>query len=483
MAAGATTSACAVSVSVPVGGSIAEVHVEGISSVPLLFVNVTASAEGGPSLSNLISHASAVAASFSTPPLCSTVVTVTTSLVSTPLSSIATPMSLFDSPVGVFTASEKEMLTASTAYEATNARYTAVSDVGSRVYLPPPVVHHWVERAYPSAESPYVEGLKNENLMNAMMVNAISQPQRLSEIRRQWMHDNNVLNQARVAIQELMDEKCRLESQVQATGLKESMFVSEKNRVEDDLKRVTTNLAEERILWARDVAEKDRVITHPKAIQEELERKAVVEAQKARSELFAKMEKFCVDTDFVSQVQERYQGLTVELEASNAKVQAKHAELEEQEEQLRKLKQVCDSLVSEKNQLVQSSCTHQARLKEAENALDQSIVEVDSLTSRLAGLQGDKSFVTLLDCLSTVAYQSGHHDCIYHGCFDCQRSDKITPEFHGNRGKLQGDMVDALEAACNDPPPAYAELTEKVAKDGVDSLHQMMDVAEESDEE
>ncbi|MFS8003553.1 hypothetical protein Hanom_Chr13g01215321 [Helianthus anomalus] len=109
------------------------------------------------------------------------------------------------------------------------------------------------------------------------------------------------------------------------------------------------------------------------------------------------------------------------------------------EEQLRKLQQVCDSLVSEKNQLVQSSTTHQARLKEAESALDQSNAEVDSLTSRVASLRGDRnwlitnglvgafeylcqseSFVTLLDRLSAAAYQSGHHDGVYHGYFCCQ---------------------------------------------------------------
>ncbi|KAJ0747764.1 hypothetical protein HanOQP8_Chr05g0193291 [Helianthus annuus] len=161
--------------------------------------------------------------------------------------------------------------------------------------------------------------------------------------------------------------------------------------------------------------------------------------------------KFRIDTDFVSQVQERCQGLTVEIEASNAKAQAKQVELEEREEQLRKLQQVCESLVSEKNQLVQSSTNHQARLKEAESALDQSNAEVDSLTSRLAGLQGDtnwlitsglvgdfeylrqpESFVTLLDRLSTAAYQSGHHDGVYQGYFNCQQMDRLTPAFQEN---------------------------------------------------
>ncbi|KAJ0530296.1 hypothetical protein HanHA89_Chr10g0387951 [Helianthus annuus] len=178
------------------------------------------------------------------------------------------------------------------------------------------------------------------------------------------------------------------------------------------------------------------------------------------------MEKVRIDTDFVSHVQERYQGLAVELEASNAKAQAKQVELEEPEEQLRKLQQVCDSLVSEKNQLFQTSTAQQACLKEAESALDQSNAEIDSLTSRLAGLQGDRnwlitngfvgafeylhqseSFVTLLDRMSTAAYKSGHHDGLYEGYFRCQQTDRITPEFQENRGKLTAEMVDAFEAA------------------------------------
>ncbi|MFS7939050.1 hypothetical protein Hanom_Chr05g00447061 [Helianthus anomalus] len=242
------------------------------------------------------------------------------------------------------------------------------------------------------------------------------------------MHDNNELHQARITIQESMDEKYRLQSQLQAAGLRESRFVSEKNKAEEDLKRVTANLAEERILWAHDIAEKDRVLSHAKVVQEELERKAVIKAQKVRSELSAEIEKFRIDTNFVSKVQERYQGLAMELEASNAKAKAKQVELEEREEQLRKLQQ--------------------ARLKEAESALDQSNAEMDSLTSRLAGLQGDRNwlitnglvgsfeylrqsepFVTLLDRMSIAAYKSGHHDGLYEGYFRCQQTGRITPEF------------------------------------------------------
>ncbi|KAJ0636147.1 hypothetical protein HanOQP8_Chr17g0658631 [Helianthus annuus] len=194
------------------------------------------------------------------------------------------------------------------------------------------------------------------------------------------------------------------------------------------------------------------------------------------------MEKFRIDTDSVSQVQERYQSLIVELEAFTAKAQAKQVELEEREEQHRKLQQV--------------------RLKEAESALDQSNAEVDSLTSRLADLQGDRnwlitnglvgafeylrqseSFVTLLDGLSTSAYKSGHHDGVHKDFVSCQQTGRITPEFQEMGGKLTAEMADALEAVYNDPLPAYAELVDKVAEDGVDSLCQMLDVAEESGEE
>ncbi|KAJ0438109.1 hypothetical protein HanRHA438_Chr16g0759821 [Helianthus annuus] len=318
------------------------------------------------------------------------------------------------------------------------------------------------------------------------------------------MHDNNELHRARSVIQELKDEKYLLESQLQATGLRESRFVSEKNKAEDDLKRVTANLAEERILWARDIEEKDRVLAHSKNVQEELECKAVTEAQKVRSEMSAEMEKFRIDIDFVSQVQERYQALTVELESSNAKVQAKQVELEDREAQLREIKKQCDSLVSKKNKLVESSTTHQAHLEEVKSTLEQSNAKVDSLISPLAGLRGDRdwlitnglvgafeylrqleSFIALLDRLSAAAYQSGHHDGIYHGYFECQQSDKITPAFHTKRGIYHGyfECQHALEAACNDPLPAYADLTSKVAEDGVDSLRLMLDPADESEEE
>ncbi|XP_022030571.1 mucin-5AC-like [Helianthus annuus] len=109
--------------------STAEVQIESVSSAPLTYVDVMPSATSEPSLSELISQASATAATSSMPPpVLTAAVAVTTSPVSTPLPSSVTPTSLFDSPLSIFSASEKEMPKVSAAHEATSARDTAVSD-------------------------------------------------------------------------------------------------------------------------------------------------------------------------------------------------------------------------------------------------------------------------------------------------------------------------------------------------------------------
>ncbi|KAM0036849.1 hypothetical protein Hdeb2414_s0014g00431191 [Helianthus debilis subsp. tardiflorus] len=108
--------------------------------------------------------------------------------------------------------------------------------------------------------------------MNITMVDAVSGPRRLAEIRRRWMHDNSELRKARMTIQELVDEKGRLERKLLAGGVRESRFVLEKYKTEEDKKRVTTNLAEERVIWARGIAEKERILSRAKVVQEELER-------------------------------------------------------------------------------------------------------------------------------------------------------------------------------------------------------------------
>ncbi|KAJ0952383.1 hypothetical protein HanPSC8_Chr02g0071611 [Helianthus annuus] len=333
--------------------------------------------------------------------------------------------------------------------------------------------------------------------MNSSISDSVSLPRRLIEIRRRWMHDNTQLHQARATIQELSDDKHCLESQLQTVGLKEARYLSEKNKAEEDLKRVTAHLAEERIMWARDMAKKDRVLAQAKNIQEELERKAIAEAQKVRFELSAQLEKFRVDTDFVSQVQERYQGLTAEVEASHTKVRLLQAELEEREGKVKELQDHCDSLVTHNSKLAASSTS---QLKEVENALAQSNAEVDDLTSQLAAVRGDRNwlitnglvgafeylresspFTSLIDRLSAAAYQSGHHDGVYKGYMDCHQLDKISLDFHAVKSKLQTDMANALEAAYTEPLPGYGDLMDKVNEDGIESLRLMLDPAEDLD--
>ncbi|MFS7993137.1 hypothetical protein Hanom_Chr12g01090531 [Helianthus anomalus] len=227
-------------------------------------------------------------------------------------------------------------------------------------------------------------------------------------------------------------------------------------------------------MWARDIAEKDRVLAQAKSVQEELECKAIER-----------------------RVQERYQGLTAEVEASHAKARLLQAELEEREEKLKELH--CDSLVSQNNALTKSSA---ARPKEVECALEQSNAKVGDLTGQLAVMQHDRNwlicnglvgafeylrqsppFTALIYHLSAAAYQSGRHDGVYKGYLECQQLEKIAPDFHTARSKFQSDMSNALEATYTGPLSSYGDLMDKVNEDGIDLLRLLLDPAEESKEE
>ncbi|MFS7918114.1 hypothetical protein Hanom_Chr03g00197061 [Helianthus anomalus] len=187
---------------------------------------------GGPSLSDLISQANTVVVSSSMLPLVfTTVVVETPNSVTTPLFSSSTPVSLFDSPVGVFSASEKEIPTTFVGGESTSARVATVSDAGG-------------------STSGFVDD--GARLGDDLYLPTIC-----------W--DPNA-----------QDKRYQPKWKIPESS-RESRFVSEKNKAEEDLKRVIANLAEERILWARDIADKDRVLSHAKAVQEKPERKAVTE--------------------------------------------------------------------------------------------------------------------------------------------------------------------------------------------------------------
>ncbi|XP_021986507.2 uncharacterized protein LOC110882929 [Helianthus annuus] len=445
--------------------------------------------------------------------------TVSIAVTSEPLPSLRSggfDTTLPESPKDMFAGFDTNAAAASTAHEATSvgggdnrASSSGIADDGARLiddlfiptvcwdphaqdkrYQPqwkiaessrlifPPVVQHWVERAYPPAEAAYVEGLNNEDLMNSSISDSVTLPRRLVEIRRRWVRDNTQLHEARVIIQELRDDKHRLESQLQTAGLKEARFLSEKNKAEEDLRRVTEHLAEERIVWARDMAEKDRVLAQAKNVQEELERKAVAEAQK---------------------VQERYQDLTTEVETCHTKIRLMQGELEEREAKFKEMQDHCDSLVTQNNKLAASSSS---KLREVEDALAQSHAEIDDLTNQLAAMRGDRNwlitnglvgafeflresshFTSLIDRLSAAAYQAGHHDGVLKGYMDCQQAERVPPDFQTLKNKLQADMAKALEAAYTEPLPCYGDLMDKVNEDGIDSLRLMLDPADESEED
>ncbi|KAM0064687.1 hypothetical protein Hdeb2414_s0003g00106031 [Helianthus debilis subsp. tardiflorus] len=226
------------------------------------------------------------------------------------------------------------------------------------------------------------------------------------------------------------------------------------------------------------MAEKDRVLAKAKNVQEELERKAVAEAQK---------------------VQERYQDLTAEVEACHTKIRLMQGELEEREAKFKEMQDHCDSLVTQNNKLAASSSS---KLKEVENALVQSHAEIDDLTNQLAALRGDRNwlitnglvgafeflressyFTGLIDRLSAAAYQSGHHDGVLKGYIDCQQVERVSPDFQVTKSKLQADMASALEAAYTEPLPCYGDLMDKVNEEGIESLRLMLDPADESEED
>ncbi|KAJ0884103.1 hypothetical protein HanPSC8_Chr10g0429481 [Helianthus annuus] len=167
---------------------------------------------------------------------------------------------LLDSPKDIFAGVDTNAAATSTAHEATSmgggdnrASSSGIADDGARLiddlfiptvcwdphaqdkrYQPqwkiaessrlifPPVVQHWIEKAYPPAEAAYVEGLNNEDLMNSSISDSVTLPRRLVEVRRRWVRDNTQLHEARAIIQELRDDKHRLESQLQTAGLKEA---------------------------------------------------------------------------------------------------------------------------------------------------------------------------------------------------------------------------------------------------------------------
>ncbi|MFS7936071.1 hypothetical protein Hanom_Chr05g00411101 [Helianthus anomalus] len=60
----------------------------------------------------------------------------------------------------------------------------------------------------------------------------------------------------------MMDELQRQNSLIDDAKVRESRLLAEKQKTKDDLRRVTSNLAKERVIWAQDSQEKGMLISH-----------------------------------------------------------------------------------------------------------------------------------------------------------------------------------------------------------------------------
>ncbi|KAJ0828272.1 hypothetical protein HanRHA438_Chr17g0835341 [Helianthus annuus] len=90
----------------------------------------------------------------------------------------------------------------------------------------------------------------------------------------------------------MMDELHRQDSLLDIAKVRESRLLAKKQKAEDDLKRVTLNLAKERVIWAQDCQEKERMISHALKTQKELERKANV--------LTSQVQRLRIDREFIA---------------------------------------------------------------------------------------------------------------------------------------------------------------------------------------
>ncbi|MFS7993288.1 hypothetical protein Hanom_Chr12g01092321 [Helianthus anomalus] len=181
-------------------------------------------------------------------------------------------------------------------------------------------------------------------------------------------------------------------------------LISEKENVEDALKRVNSKLVEERFVWESNHQEKDRIIAHAQHVQEELERKAV---------------------------QERLRLMTHELEDKEANFQ--------------KASHECDKLVGDLVRSQRELAINQSRLPEVEGALSLANVEVEDLTNHLARLHGDRNWLisqglvgafeylrqstrygVLLDNLCVAAWETGRLDGIHEAYHNCKQTRKTN---------------------------------------------------------
>ncbi|KAJ0749692.1 hypothetical protein HanLR1_Chr05g0173021 [Helianthus annuus] len=229
------------------------------------------------------------------------------------------------------------------------------------------VVSHWVVHAFPPAEVSYVEGQDCGQLLDSTLIDVVSDVKRIAEIKRHCGQDNCELHQTHQAVQQMMDELQRQDSLIDAAKVRESRLLAEKQKTEEDLRRVTSNLAEEHVIWARDCQEKGRLISHALKTQKELERKVVMEAEK-----------------------ERHTALIAEMEDTQAK--------------FNQATQRCDELTVQWSRLQRDLDAEKSRRAESENAVNQALAEASELRAQLGVLKGEKTWWASHDVVSCFEF-------------------------------------------------------------------------------
>ncbi|KAF5782448.1 hypothetical protein HanXRQr2_Chr11g0496001 [Helianthus annuus] len=309
--------------------------------------------------------------------------------------------------------------------------------VESTCLIYPQVINHWVDHAFPPVEVSYVKGQDSGPLLDSTLADAVAGVKRIAEIKRCLGQDNRELQKSRHAVQQMLDDIQRRDSLLEAAKARESRLLAEKEKAKEDLKRVTSNLAEEHVVWAQDIQEKERVIAHALKVQVELERKAVLEAEK-----------------------EHHHSLMAEMEDTQAK--------------LDQANQGCDEVVVQRSQLQRDLDVEKSRRAKSENAMNHALAEAQELSVQLVALKDERSwwvshgvtscfeflrrsphFSSLLDDMATTAYETGQHDGMHAAYFECGRLELVTDELRSATASASTCMAETLSAVANDPLPKF----------------------------
>ncbi|MFS7904808.1 hypothetical protein Hanom_Chr01g00040381 [Helianthus anomalus] len=225
----------------------------------------------------------------------------------------------------------------------------------------------------------------------------------------------------------MMDELQRQDSLLDIAKERESRLLVEKQKVEEDLKRVTTNLAEERVTCAWDCQEKERLISHAFKTPKELERKAMMEAEK-RTHL--------------------------------------HLDLDTERSRRAESESAINQALVETSKLT----TQLGMLKE-----DKTWWSSHGVVSYLQYLRRSPHFSGLLDDMATATYETELHDGVHAAYLDCDHHELITEEFRATNASTSICMAETLFVVANDPLPEFQQIQDPVETPDLEVIHQLHD--------